>query len=326
MRRIVRISPFAFALVLVPSAARAQQAAADALFDSARAAMSKGELASACEQFRASDKLDPAVGTELNLADCEEKRGHLASAWELYRTVEEKLSATDERLAFAHTRAQALDPRVPKLTLTLAPGAPKDSSVRDGGVDLGSAAFGVALPVEPGAHELVVAAPGFAARTFQVQLSEGQTQAVTVSPGPANAAAPAAPAAMAPVFHGENPDKTRAAAPSGSSTRTLGFVLGGVGVAGLGVGALAGLLELGKQHAVDDHCQPDKSCTSAGVSAAESGRTLERVSNVGWIVGATALGAGAYFLLTSGPSTKPNTSVALSSNPRGGQLSLRRSW
>ncbi len=53
--------------------------------------MAKGDYAVACEQFRASDKLDPEVGTELNLADCEEKRAHLASAWELYRTVEEKL-------------------------------------------------------------------------------------------------------------------------------------------------------------------------------------------------------------------------------------------
>src|SRR5260221_14649709 len=108
----MRHPPFTLPLVApilaAPVAARAQQAAADALFDSARASMAKGDFAAACEQFRASDKLDPAVGTELNLADCEEKRGHLASAWELYRTVEEQLSEKDERLALAHTRAQAL--------------------------------------------------------------------------------------------------------------------------------------------------------------------------------------------------------------------------
>jgi hypothetical protein len=53
---------------------------------------------------------------------------------------------------------------------------------------------------------------------------------------------------------------------------------------------------------------------------------LEIVSNVGWLVGAAALGAGAYFLLTSGSSSKPSTTVALLPNPAGAQLSLSRSW
>src|SRR3954469_19109418 len=114
--------PFTFALPLTllllasPKLAKAQQAAADALFDSARAAMDKGDFDAACEQFRASDKLDAAVGTELNLADCEEKRGHLASAWELYRAAAEKLADRDERLALARSRIRALAPRLPKLT------------------------------------------------------------------------------------------------------------------------------------------------------------------------------------------------------------------
>ncbi|MET0794940.1 MAG: hypothetical protein ABW061_25700 [Polyangiaceae bacterium] len=303
------------ALLALPAVARAQQAAADALFDSARAAMAKGDFATACDQFRASDKLDPAVGTELNLADCEEQRGHLASAWELYRTVEERLGGTDERLSLAHARALSLVARVPKLTLQLAAGAPKDSTVRDGQVDLGSAVFGIALPLEPGVHEIVVSAPGFEARSFQVHLSEGQAQTLSVSPGnPLPATAPVAPAL---------PEKKQK---SGSNTRTLGFALGGVGVASLSVAAVAGVLVLGKQHTVEAECRPDKSCTSAGVAAANSGHTLQVVSNVGWVVGALALGAGSYFVLTSGPSTQPSTRLSLSSNVAGGQLSLSRSW
>src|SRR6185369_2421775 len=121
-----------------------------------RAAMDRADFTAACEQFRASDKLDAAVGTELNLADCEEKRGHLASAWELYRTAAEKLSERDERLAFARSRIQA--------------GAPQESTVRDGDVELG-AVLGVALPMDPGPHTLVVSAPGFAPQSFAVRLS-----------------------------------------------------------------------------------------------------------------------------------------------------------
>jgi hypothetical protein len=310
--------PLCLAILALPTLGHAQQAAADALFDSARAAMAKGDFATACEQFRASDKLDPAVGTELNLADCEEQRGRLASAWELYRTVEEKLSVKDERVALAHSRAESLSARVPKLTLRLADGAPKDSTVRDGQVELGSAAFGIALPLEPGAHELVVSAPGFAPRAFQVQLSEGQAQTLTVSPGSA------LNAAQSP--RTDAPPKREEQRKNGSNTRSLGFALGGVGSAGLGVGAVAGILVLGKQHTVNAECHPDKSCSNAGLSAANSGHTLQVVSNVGWVVGAAALGAGAYFLLTSGPSTKPSTSLNLSSTVLGGQLSLTRSW
>src|SRR4051812_11420178 len=107
--------PLMIALLAAAGPAHAQEAAADALFDSARTALAKGDFERACEQFRASDKLDPAPGTELNLADCEEKRGRLASAWELFRTVEEKLSANDERLPVAHGRALALEARVPRL-------------------------------------------------------------------------------------------------------------------------------------------------------------------------------------------------------------------
>ena len=319
MSRALCSVPLCVAVLAWPALAHAQQAAADALFDSARVAMSKGDFDVACEQFRASDKLDPAVGTELNLADCEEKRGRLASAWELYRTVEEQLGERDERLPFAHARAQALAARVPKLTLLLAPGAAKDSTVRDGGVELGGAAFGIALPLEPGVHELVVSAPGFEARSFRVQLSEGQAQSLSVAPGRALQAAPSTPSAPPLVEPPSEPE-------SGSNQRTLGFVLGGVGVAGLGVGAVTGILVLGKQHTVDDQCQPDKSCTSAGLDAAHSGRTLQTVSNVGWVVGAAALGAGVYFLLTSGPSAKPSTSLSVHSNVAGGQLAFTRSW
>lgn len=317
MSRAVSFLPLCFALLALPGRAHAQQAAADALFDSARAAMAKGAFAAACEQFRASDKLDPAVGTELNLADCEEQRGHLASAWELYRTVAEKLPETDERLPFARARVASLAARLPRLTLELAPGAPKDCTVRDGQVELGSAVFGIALPVEPGAHELIVSAPGFGSRAFQVQLGEGQAQTLIVSPGNPRGVAPAA---------NPTPPPPAAVEPGPVSHSRLGFALGGVGVAGLGLGAVAGLIVLGKQHTVNDECHPDKSCTSAGVAAASSGHTWQVASNVGWVVGAAALGAGAYLLLTSGPSAKPNTSLSLSSTVAGARVSLNRSW
>ena len=320
MRMTAHTLPVIVAILAAAGHAHAQEAAADALFDSARTAMAKGDFDRACEQFRASDKLDPAPGTELNLADCEEKRGRLASAWELFRTVEEKLNPSDERLPVAHGRAHALEARVPRVTLTLAPGAPQGSTVRDGNVELGAAAFGIALPMDPGSHELVVSAPGYAPRSFMIQLAAGENRAVVVSPGTAGSQVSAGPPVAAPV----NPP--REVSSNHANTRTLGFVLGGVGVAGFGVGAIAGAMMLGKKSTVDAGCHPDKSCSSAALDAAHAGRTLEIVSNVGWIVGAASLAVGAYLVISSGPSSKPSSALAVAPNVGGGQLSLSRSW
>jgi hypothetical protein len=324
MRTAIPALPLLALLLATPARADAQQAAADALFESARSALAKGDFSTACEQLRASDKLDPAVGTELNLADCEEKRGHLASAWELFRTVEEKLPETDDRVAVAHARAKALAPRVPRLILKLAARAPQNSTVREGHVELGAAAFGIPLPLDPGPHEFVVAAPGFQPRTVQLRLAEGETQALSVGPGDP---LPVLPTPLASKPTATAPEQRQPVARDGaSSPRTLGFALAGVGVAGFGLAGVTGLLVLSKKSAVDNGCGADKSCTNAGLAAAQSGHTLQTISNVSWLVGAAALGAGAYFLLRSGPGSKPSTSLSLSSDLAGGQLSLARTW
>src|SRR5450631_2038862 len=98
-----------FALGLVASlslnarTAHAQDSAAtaDALFNDARAAMAAKKFDVACEKFRESDRLDPAVGTLFNLANCEEQQGHLVASWALYRQVLEKLPPDDSRVAVA---------------------------------------------------------------------------------------------------------------------------------------------------------------------------------------------------------------------------------
>src|SRR5262249_26050543 len=54
--------------------------AADALFKEGRAAFDKGDYPTACAKFEASLVVDPAIGTLLNLAVCEEKIGKLVAS------------------------------------------------------------------------------------------------------------------------------------------------------------------------------------------------------------------------------------------------------
>src|SRR5262245_63210105 len=97
------------ALFLLSKPCRAGDAGAEALFRAGREAAEKGDYASACARFEESHRLEPAAGTVFNLADCYEKRGQVASAWQRYREVKERLPAGDERVTFAEGRIKALE-------------------------------------------------------------------------------------------------------------------------------------------------------------------------------------------------------------------------
>ena len=97
------LSSFSY-VALAPTVARAQvvdAAAADALFQKGREAADKGDFATAAAKFAESQRLDPAPGTLLNLADCEEHLGQTASAWEHYKRAAETMNAGDDRIPYA---------------------------------------------------------------------------------------------------------------------------------------------------------------------------------------------------------------------------------
>lgn len=158
-------------------------AAAEALFESGHQAMADEDYDTACARFEESNRLDPAVGALLNLAVCEEKRGRLATAWQLFKRVMHDLPVGDDRYPIAQRRASDLRLRVPTLTLKLESGAPKQTKVRYLEAVLGQASFSVPLPFDPGEYTLYVSAPAREQRTYQVSLSEGDKQVLTVGPG-----------------------------------------------------------------------------------------------------------------------------------------------
>jgi hypothetical protein len=302
MRRFHRLYSVALAALLagaLPRTAAAQStAAAEALFNDGRNAMEAKDYVTACQRFRESNRLDPAVGTLLNLGVCETSRGRVATAWELFRAVSEKLATDDPRRDYVTKQLAEIEPRLPHLVLTLASGAPADTKAREGDAEFANAAFGVPLPMDPGKHTFLVDAPGYESRTIDVELAEGKQQSLEIAPGaalpPTAAKVPAGALAPSPT------DEKK----KGHDTRLLGFIVGGVGVAGLGVGLTTGVMALGKKSTTDSQCSSTLNvCTAEGRDAASSGRTLAVVSTVGWIVGGLGVGAGAYFILTSTPKS-----------------------
>ena len=297
----------AFALLLLAAPARAQNpAAAEALFEQARAAMAAGSYDIACARFRDSDRLDPAVGTRFNLADCEERRGRVATAWSLFRGVLSELAQDDDRRPIAEERAKSLEARLPKLTLLRSAETPPGVQVRVDGVELGEASFGVPLPMDPGAHELsLTASEGAAPERSSFSLKEGEHSQLPIRLAGPNAARPPASAAH---------DATDAPAEPYEARRRWAYVAGGVGVGGIAFGAVTGIVTLNKKSTADANCNSDReTCNSAGVDANETGKTFAALSGVGFGVGVVGLAVGAYLLLTtpSHPSIPAATETAL---------------
>lgn len=288
-------------------------ARAEALFRAGRDSMRQGDYPRACDQFRESDRLDPQPGTKLNLGGCDEKRGRLATALELFRSVVRELPADDKRVKIAQERVSALEPRIPQVTFKLAAGAPASTSVRLSTDEQAKVTLGTAMPLDPGKHEVVVAAPGFTERRFALELAEGEQRDVEVAPGPKESESGAA----------VDVDSDRA---EPGSNKTLGYVLGGVGIAGVAVGTITGIMVLGKKSTFEDECKGDPVvCSQEGADARDSGRTLGTVSTIGFVVGAVGLGAGAYFLLSSNDDGG-KTGVRVRPNRSGAFLSLQHTW
>ena len=93
-----------------PSHADEKSAEVESLFADGKRLIEEGKPALACPKFLASYKLEPRIGTLLNLATCYEKNGQLASAWTRYVEAKPLTRAANqqERYDYANERAAAL--------------------------------------------------------------------------------------------------------------------------------------------------------------------------------------------------------------------------
>jgi hypothetical protein len=304
-------------------------AAATELFKQGRTLMEKGDYAGACPKFAESARLDAKVGTLLNLAECEDKLGQIAEARQhLQLAIDRARIDNDDRLKLATDALAAIDARVPRLTVALAAGAPTTTMVQRDGVMLEGASLDNALPVDPGHHVIVASADGYASKTFTIDLKESEKQRIEVTPGEKLPEPVKTPTSSTIV----STSSTTSDAPrSSSSTRTWGYVIGGLGVVGLGIGTVYGFVALSKNSESKSNgaCDANNFCDAAGKAARDDARRAGNISTFAFVVGGVAVAAGAVLILAGPSSSKPDAArieaAPLVGTSAGGLL-LRGAW
>ncbi len=314
------------ATAFASSSARAQgadAATAQALFDEGRALMGQGKLAEACPKLAASQRLDPGAGTLMNLAACYDKNGQTASAWVTYLEAAPaaRSSGHADWEAHAKERAAAIEPTLSRLTIVVPPASdvPGLHIERDGKEVL-HAEWGSALPIDPGAHPILVTAPS--KQQWSTTVSVGPNAAsvsVTVPPlgveQTTNDSTPVPPSrgvvTPLPVVPPPPPEN------DGSTQRAIGLGVGGVGIVGLAVGIVLGVHAKSTYDSAFASCTSDNRGPASGVSGVDDARSQATVSTVVTVIGAAALVGGGILYFTA-PSGAPSSTVGLRVAPTTG--------
>ncbi|HTA90681.1 MAG TPA: hypothetical protein VK745_13920 [Polyangiaceae bacterium] len=282
----------------VPAAAQDSNAAiAESLFRDGKRLSAEHKFAEACPKFAESYKLDPGLGTLLNLATCHEAEGKPASAWAEFSEASSRArrEGDNDRAQLADEHVRALEPKLAHISIALAGVAPAGLVIKFDGRELSSAALGVQFPVDPGQHQIEAAAPG----------KQSYSQTIG-APGPAGAATITvpqlqdAPGAAAPVSAAVGvpvaPAAATAAPPARSGPSHTAVIASGVATGVFLVGAVTtGILYSGDRSSFNT-----ANSTLAGdrVSKHDSAATMGTVNLVfsaGTLVSAGLL---VYFLAT----------------------------
>jgi hypothetical protein len=167
-----------------PARAQAEdQAAARSLLTEARKLMKDGAYDKACPKLEAASKLYPGSGVLLNLGDCFEHAGRLASAWSVFGEAGARARTSlghPEDEVEAKRRQSALERRLQRMTIHVVKDDPTLVVKRDGTV-VDRGAWDAPLPVDPGAHTVTAEASGRAPWTTSVTTTQpGQTITIEV--------------------------------------------------------------------------------------------------------------------------------------------------
>jgi hypothetical protein len=267
---------------------------------SGREAFNAGDYETALSLFRKAYELFPAPTVVLYEARTLEKMGLLIEAVDAFaRTTRTPVPAGApaqfaEAIAAARSEGEALRARIPALVVEVRGASTQDPqlSISINGRALGAAQLAQPQSLNPGTYRVAGNVGAERTSSTDVTLLPGQTRRVVLNLTAQPADPLSAEATMsAPV--GAEPFVRR-------GPPLLAYVAGGVGVAGVGAGVVAGVLANKKYDEAERACE-DHRCPagSPGLDAVDAFRTWRMVSSVSYGVGAAGIAAGVVLWLTA---------------------------
>jgi|CZKU01.1.fsa_nt_gi hypothetical protein len=326
MRLRSAVLPLAFALsfgMSVAPQAHAQsdsdRATARSLGQEGQQALDNKDYATAEDRYRRADKMVHAPTLMLGLARALAAEGKYVEAQESYnRIVREGLppgggDAFKRAIEDAKKEVETVAPKVGAVTITIK--AAGGADVPDPQVVLdehpiNSASLGVRRAVDPGSHVVRASAAGFKPGELKFTVTEGGSidEPMMLEQ---DLTAPAAPAAVPATTPGATANAVSSSdvgtAQPSKARKIAPFIAFGVGGAGLVLGAVTGVLAIGKHSTLSDEC---KTTCGAGTPQDDlsSYHTLGTLSTVGFIVAGVGAAAGVVLLVTE-PQTTPTTGL-----------------
>ena len=309
--RFASLTPVcALLLQAAPAAAQNDKAAAEALFDQGVRLMRQNSFSDACPKLEESERIDPAVGTLLYLGECYERIGKTASAWATFREAASLAnhSGQTDRARIAAGRAQELEGKLSRLSIDLAPGVARTTGVvvKRSGQRIEPSLYGTPLPVDPGEYRIEVSAPGYETWSTAVKVDAGGASASVRVPALVKGAEPPVTSATTakPSLHGAtqpSPQPSRPPAQRGLTTgQTLGLVVGGVGVIGLGLGSYFGVRAISNNSDAEDQCADDNRCSQLGIDLTDTARKHATAANIAFAAGGALVAVGGVVFLSTG--------------------------
>jgi hypothetical protein len=256
----------------------------------------------------------------LNIARAREKLGQLVEAREAYLKVAKEELASDVPKAFRQAQAEAraeleaLEPRVPRVSVVVQGAGELPVRVMMNGTQVPDGLVGVPRPLNPGNYEFQAFAEGARSHPSSLVLRESAKETVVLTLQVTNTAAPApaaaTTAAATPATEPQDTGHKEGGGPSGM--RIASYVSLGVGVVGIGAGTVFALNASSKRSEADDicgsgSCPPDRRDEIEDLdSQADSAQTM---SIVGFVVGGVGIATGVTLFVLSSNEKKTGASI-----------------
>ena len=267
-----------------------ERAAARDAANAGHTAFAAGNYEKAIDSLTRAEQLVHAPTHLLFLARAQTKLGRLVAAHETYLKITRETLASNAPKAFvaAQTSAEqeqdALEARLPSVTVTLRGPQSGELNVQMDGTKLPTAMIGIPIPADPGEHVFKASSATSVSEAVTIKLSEAGKQSVALElrgTGAVRAQPKAAPVAASagPVAASAGPVAASAATPPAEAAGTPGAV-------------------------TTAPAAPASSDSSSG-----GGHGLRVASVISFGIGAVGLGLGTYYLLQA--STTRNESDAL---------------